>query len=280
MRLRRRRLPPPDCLHLTPEQVAAMRQAGRLVARAHAAVQAAIAPGVALRDLNALAEEAIRQGGGRPAFLGVKAQRPGVPPFPGAACLSLNEAVVHGLPSRRHLAEGDLLSVDLGAEWAGHFGDSAWTWPVGEVAPLHQRLLAAGQAALWAGVAQARAGASLNAVSGAIEDAVAASGFALAEGYGGHGIGRVLHGWPHVPNERDPGGAPTLARGQGLAIEPMLCTGSGRVRTLADGWTVATADGGWAVHFEHSLLVTEGAPELLTGWAEVPTLAAHQAPGF
>lgn len=257
-------LAPPPTLVRQPQELAAMRQAGRLVAQAHAALRAVLAPGVRLRDLDALALEVIEKGGGRPAFMGVKASRPGVAPFPGTACLSVNEEVVHGLPKGRRLAEGDLLTVDLGAEWGGHYGDSAWTWPVGEVSEEALRLLAAGEAALWAGIAAAQAGAHLEAISAAVQDASEGAGFALVQGYGGHGIGRVLHGDPHVPNQRSHRLGPKLVVGQGLAIEPMLTTGSGQVKTKADGWTVATREGALAVHFEHSILVREGPAEVLT----------------
>ncbi len=246
----------PDTL-VTDAHLPAMRAAGRLVAEAHAAVRAAVAPGVTTRELDAIAEAAILSGGGTPAFKGFRG-------FPGTVCASPNEVVVHGFPNRRKLAAGDIVAIDVGAIVDGHYGDSAWTYAVGEVAPEVARLLAVAEASLWAGLAEARAGRRVEDVSAAIQDVVEAAGFSLVRDYGGHGIGRVLHGAPQVPNFRTGEPSPLLVAGQGLAIEPMVNLGGPAVRTKADGWTVVTRDGAWSAHFEHTVVVGDGAPEVTT----------------
>lgn len=246
----------PDTL-ITPAHLPAMRAAGRLVAEAHAAVAAAVAPGVTTRELDAIAEAVIRAGGGQPAFKGFHG-------FPAAVCASPNEVVVHGFPNRRKLVAGDVVSIDIGAIVEGHYGDSAWTYAVGEVAPEVRRLLTLTEAGLHAGIAAARAGATIEDVSAAVEDVIAPAGLGLVRDFCGHGIGRVLHGSPQVPNFRSGRRGPALVAGQGLAIEPMVTLGGAAVRTKADGWTVVTRDGSWAAHFEHTVVVTEGAAIVTT----------------
>jgi methionyl aminopeptidase len=241
----------------TPEELAAMRKAGRLVADAHAAVRDAIRPGVTPLELDRIAERVIAQGGGRSAFKGVRG-------YHYTICASPNDSVVHGLPNRRKLDEGDVIAIDIGAEFGGHFADSAWTHPVGVVSAEAARLLSVTAASLEAGIAAARAGVTIEVVSGAIEDVVTPSGFGLIRDYVGHGIGRVLHGSPEVPNYRVGRPGPVLRVGQGLAIEPMVNAGTAGVYTGRDGWTVKTRDGGYSAHFEHTLIVTEGEAEVTT----------------
>lgn len=240
-----------------PHERDAMRRAGRLVAEAHAAVRAAVAPGVSTRELDAVAERVIVSGGGRPAFKGYGG-------FPGAVCASPNEIVVHGTPNRRKLQAGDIITIDIGAEVDGHFADSAWTYAVGEVAPEVQRLLVVTEASLHAGLAAARAGNCVEDIGAAIEDVVEPAGFSLVREYVGHGIGRVLHGSPQVPNYRTGQRGPALQAGQALAIEPMVNLGGPEVYAKKDGWAIATRDGSWSAHFEHTLIVGDGEPEITT----------------
>jgi methionyl aminopeptidase len=235
----------------------AMRRAGRLVALAHRAVREALGPGVATRELDAIAEGIIRAGGGTPAFKGHHG-------FPATICASPNEVVVHGFPNRRKLREGEIISVDIGAVVDGHYGDSAWTYAIGEVAPEVRRLLEVTEASLYAGLAAARAGNHVNDIGAAVQAVVEPTGFGIVRDFGGHGIGRVLHGAPHIANYRQVERGPRLRTGQALAIEPMVTLGTHEVRTKLDGWSVVTKDGSWAAHFEHTILVREDVPEVLT----------------
>lgn len=240
-----------------PEEFEAMRKAGRLVAEAHAAIREAVKPGITSRDLDAIAEHVITRGGGKPAFKGYHG-------FPATICASVDEEVVHGIPNRRKLEDGDIISVDIGAIIDGYYGDSAWTYAVGQVRPEVQKLLEVTEASLYAGIAQARAGHRLIEVSGAVQDVVEGAGFSVVRDFVGHGIGRNLHEAPQIPNFRmdDPG--PILKNGEALAIEPMVNIGGPDVRTKKNGWTVVTADGTWSAHFEHTLIVGEGEPEITT----------------
>lgn len=241
-----------------PAELAAMRRAGRLVALAHRAVQRAIRPGVNTLELDAIAEKVIVDGGGRPAFKGYHG-------FKHTICASPNEMVVHGIPNRRKLEEGDIIAVDIGAVIDGHYGDSAWTYGVGAVDPEVQRLLDVTEASLYAGIARARAGVTMEEVSGAIEDVITAAGFGVVRDYVGHGIGRVMHASPQVPNYRIGQPGPVLRVGQGLAIEPMVNMGTHEVVTKKDGWSIVTRDRRWSAHFEHTLIVGEGDAEITTG---------------
>lgn len=236
----------------------AMRRAGRLVALAHRAAQRMVAPGVSTREIDAEVERVIREGGGRPAFKGYHG-------FPGSICASPNEVVVHGFPNGRKLAEGEIIAIDIGVELGGFYGDSAWTYAVGEVAPDVKRLLELSEAGLYAGLSAARAGNHVGDIGAAIEDVIVPAGFSLVRDYVGHGIGRVLHASPDVPNYRTGRQGPALQRGQGLAIEPMVNMGVPDVVTKKDGWTVVTKDGRWSAHFEHTIIVGDGEPEITTG---------------
>lgn len=238
-------------------QAEAMRRAGRLVALAHQAVKAAVVPGISTRELDAIAEKIIIDGGGIPAFKGYNG-------FPATACMSVNEAVVHGFPNRRRLVEGDIVSVDLGSIVDGHYGDSAWTYAVGAVSAETQRLLDVTEASLMAGLAMVRAGVALDDVSSAIQDVIDAAGFGIVKEYCGHGIGRVLHGFPQIPNYRTGDTTIVLEAGMCLAIEPMVNMKGAGVRTKSDGWTVVTRDGGFSAHFEHTVMVTETGCEIMT----------------
>lgn len=248
----------------TPEQIRKMRAAGLVVADALAAVRAAAAPGVSTATLDAIAEERIRAAGAIPSFKGYHG-------FPASICSSLNEQVVHAIPADGQvLRDGDLLSVDCGAELDGWHGDAAVTFGIGRLGPARTRLIEATETALWAGIAAAARGArdrrgKLTDISYAIECSVRRSGrYGIVEGYGGHGIGSEMHQDPFVLNIGKPGRGPSLVPGMALAIEPMLTLGRPRVRELDDGWTVVTADGTPAAHCEHTIAICEDGVFVLT----------------
>jgi methionyl aminopeptidase len=248
----------------TPSEIDAMRVAGALVARALAAVNAAARPGVSTGELDAIAEQVIRDGGGVPSFLGYHG-------YPASICASVNEQIVHGIPSAAQvLADGDLLSVDCGAVVDGWHGDAAVTVAVGTGAPTDLALSAACREALEAGIAAVRPGARLSDVSHAVQTATESAGrrdgvtYGIVEEYGGHGIGTAMHMDPFLANHGVPGQGPRLVVGMALAVEPMLTAGVPETRELDDGWTVITADGSRAAHWEHSVAVTDDGPRILT----------------
>ncbi len=248
----------------TPAELAAMRAAGVLVARTLAAVTELARPGVSTGELDALAEQTIRDAGAVPSFLGYHG-------FPASICASVNEQIVHGIPSGAQvLADGDLVSVDCGAILDGWHGDAAVTIPVGAVSPADLALSAACAAALHAGIAAVLPGGRLSDVSHAVQTASMAAGrrdgteYGIVAEYGGHGIGTAMHMDPFLPNHGDPGHGPRLRVGMALAVEPMLTAGDPETCELADGWTVVTADGSRAVHWEHSVAVTDDGPQILT----------------
>jgi methionyl aminopeptidase len=248
----------------TPGELEAMRAAGALVARTLAAVTAHAAPGVSTAELDALAEQTIRDGGAVPSFLGYHG-------YPASICSSVNEQIVHGIPSPEQvLRDGDLVSIDCGAVLDGWHGDSAVTILVGSVSEADRKLSAACEAALHAGIAAVLPGVRLSDVSHAVQSASLAAGardgveYGIVAEYGGHGIGTSMHMDPFLPNHGDPGHGPRLRVGMALAVEPMLTAGDPETRELDDGWTVVTADGGRAVHWEHSVAVTEDGPRILT----------------
>ncbi|RZS90388.1 methionyl aminopeptidase [Motilibacter rhizosphaerae] len=243
----------------TEEQFALMRRAGLIVAEALAAMVGAARPGVTTRELDAVAERLIRSSGAVPSFLGYHG-------FPATTCLSVGAEVVHGIPGERVLAEGEVLSLDCGAVYEGWHGDSALTVVVGgEPGDEVAGLLRACEDAMWAGIAAARDGAVLGDVSAAVEGGVRAAGaYGIVQGYGGHGIGTSMHMDPLVPNTGPAGRGPELVAGMALAIEPMVTLGSPDVVELDDGWTVVTADGSLAAHFEHTVAITPDGPWVLT----------------
>jgi methionyl aminopeptidase len=237
-----------------------MRNAGRLNAQALAAVRAAVRPGVTTAELDALAEEVIRKGGGTPVFKGY----PGAYPYPGTICASLNDELVHGIPGKRKLKEGDILSVDCGTLLEGFVGDAAFTVGVGEISPQAQSLLDVTEQALYEGIRCMRAGLHTGDVSAAIQRFVESRGYYLTREYTGHGVGRSMHEGPQVPNYGTPGRGPVLRAGMTIALEPMVLVGTAKTRVLPDQWTVASADGSLTAHSEHTVAVTEGEPEILT----------------
>ncbi|MGH8775155.1 MAG: type I methionyl aminopeptidase [Jiangellaceae bacterium] len=252
-------------------EVAKMRLAGLVVAEALAAVRAAVAPGVTLRELDAIASGEIRSRGAVPSFLdylpgvGYVPRGPGRNSFPATICASVNEEIVHGIPGDRRLRSGDVVSIDCGAILDGWHGDSAVTVPVGEVSDEASGLLRTCEDALWAGLAAMQPGGRLRDIGGAVEDHVRASGdYGIVAEYGGHGIGTEMHQDPHVLNYRTRVRGPRLVPGLALAIEPMINLGGPQTELLDDEWTVVTADGSLSAHFEHTVAVTSDGPWVLT----------------
>ena len=246
------------------QEIALMRAAGLVVGRTLQALTAAVAPGVTTGELDALAESEIRGAGAVPSFKGYQ-PHPSVPPFPGSICASVNDEIVHGIPGPRVLQEGDIISIDCGAILAGWHGDAAVTVAVGEVPEEARELLRVTEESMWRGFAAARVGGRLTDISHAVESHARAQGdYGIVEEYGGHGIGTEMHQEPHVLNYGRPGRGPKLQKGLALAIEPMLTQGARFTRELDDGWTVSTADGSLAAHFEHTFVLTEDGPWVLT----------------
>jgi methionyl aminopeptidase len=243
------------------DQIKLMREAGLVVARGLSAMRSAVAPGVSTADLDAIARDVLASEGATSSFLNY-----GFPPFPAVICASVNAEVVHGIPSPRTvLREGDLISIDFGAIVDGWHGDAAVTVPVGAVSTEAAELSTACEKALWDGLAAARAGGRLTDISHAVQESVRASGrFGIVTGYGGHGIGSQMHMDPHVHNTGRPGHGPHLVPGMALAIEPMVTLGVSATRELADHWTVATADGSLAAHWEHTVAILDDGPWVLT----------------
>jgi methionyl aminopeptidase len=238
-------------------EVESIRGAARIVAKTLKMLGAAVRPGITTAELDRLAEEFIREHGGRPAFKGYRG-------YPAHICSSVNDEVVHGIPGDRVLKEGDIVGIDVGVEKGGYFGDAAWTFPVGSVGAETTRLLTVTREALEKGIAQARAGNRVGDISHAIQSHVESQGFTVVRALVGHGIGRQMHEEPQVPNYGLPGRGPKLMTGQVLAIEPMVNAGGADVVTRDDGWTVATRDGGLSAHFEHTVAVAGEGPIVLS----------------
>jgi len=239
-------------------EVAKMRSAGLVVGRTLDVLRSAVAPGMTTADLDAIAARHIRDAGATPSFVGYHG-------FPATICASVNDEIVHGIPGRRVLREGDIVSLDCGAIVDGWHGDAAVTVPVGDVAPELLTLMDVCEEALWRGLAAARLGGRLTDISHAIESSVRSRGeYGIVQEYVGHGIGTEMHQDPQVPNFGRPGRGPKLRRGLVLAVEPMVNLGSRRTRLLADGWTVVTADGSRSAHFEHTFTLTDSGPVVLT----------------
>jgi methionyl aminopeptidase len=248
-------------------EIAQMRRAGRLVAEVLALVDEALRPGITTADLDALAEKHIRANGGTPSFKGyLGAGRYGRGPraFPGSLCISIDEEVVHGIPSGREVKSGQLVSIDAGAIVDGWHGDAARTFAVGDVPDDARRLVDATRLALQAGIAAARPGAWIGDISAAVQAVADEAGFGVVRQYVGHGIGTDMHQDPQVPNFRSGARGLRLEPGLCLAIEPMFTLGSHEVETKADGWTVVTRDRSRAAHFEHTIAITADGPEILT----------------
>ena len=241
----------------SPHELERMAAAGRLVAETLTMLEGHVRPGVTTLELDALADEYIRSRGGVPTSKGYRG-------FPGAICTSPNSMVVHGIPGPYRLDEGDLISIDIGVTLAGLVADSAYTFGVGEISGEAERLLEVGQAALLAGIDQARAGKRVGDISAAIQRETEAAGFSVVRSLVGHGVGRSYHEEPQIPNHGVPGRGPVLAPGMTLAIEPMINAGRPDVYLHEDQWSISTADGSLSAHFEHTVAVTAGEPRILT----------------
>jgi methionyl aminopeptidase len=240
------------------EEVAKIRETGHIVATILAELRAAVRPGISTAYLDALAVEAMERYGAKSSSLGYHG-------YPASICTSVNEEIVHGIPGSRVLEEGDIVAIDFAANYKGWHADSAITVPVGEVAPEVQRLLEVTEDALYRGIDKARAGNRLHDISRAIQQYVESAGFSIVRQYGGHGVGRSMHEDPQVLNYIERGQPNTLLRpGMVIAIEPMVNMGKKETQVLGDDWTVVTVDQSYSAHFEHTVAITEGDPEILT----------------
>jgi methionyl aminopeptidase len=241
----------------SPAELERMRAANALVAQVLWDLAALVAPGVSTADLDEAAEKSVRAAGAEPAFKGYRG-------YPSTLCASVNDQVVHGIPSNRPLRSGDILSLDMGVKLDGFYGDSAITVPVGAVDDEVAKLLRVTQEALEKGIAQVRVGGRISDIGHAIQQHVEAHGFSVVREFVGHGIGAALHEDPQIANYGEPGHGPRLAEGMTLAIEPMVNMGKRDVRVLADGWTAVTRDGSLSAHFEHTVAVTKNGPMVMT----------------
>jgi methionyl aminopeptidase len=241
----------------SPEEIKTMAQACRIVAKTLDYVGNMIRPGITTLQLEQIAEEYIKSNNATPAFKGYRG-------YPASICASVNNEVIHGIPSDRMLEEGDILGLDLGVYKEGFYGDAAYTFPVGKPAPETERLLQVAEAALYAGIENALPDKRISDISNAIQNHIESNGFSVVKAFVGHGIGRNLHEDPQVPNFGQPGRGPRLRPGMTLAIEPMVNAGGYEVVLLNDGWTAVTMDGQLSAHFEHTIAVTENTPKILT----------------
>jgi methionyl aminopeptidase len=244
----------------SPQEIATLREAGRITARALDTVRQLIRPGITTAELDAAAEAVIRKHGASPTFKGY----PGPYPYPASICVSINEQLVHGIPGKRRLQAGEIVSIDCGSTFEGFVGDAAITVGVGEISPEAQRLIKVTEQALYEGIRNMRAGNRVGDVSAAIQKFVESSGFHVTREYTGHGVGRQMHEGPQVPNYGIPGRGQVLRPGMTIALEPMVLVGTSQTRVLPDQWTVVSADGSLTAHYEHSVAVTENEPLILT----------------
>jgi methionyl aminopeptidase len=241
----------------SPAELEKMRAANALVAEVLGELAVMVAPGVSSLDLDAAAEKMVRSAGAEPAFKGYRG-------FPNTLCTSVNEQVIHGIPSKTPLVEGDIISIDMGVKMGGFYGDSAVTVPVGRISDEAARLLRVTQESLEKGIEQVRLGGRVSDIGHAIQQHVEAAGFSVVREFVGHGIGASLHEEPQIANYGDPGRGPRLADGLTLAIEPKVNAGKPGVKMLSDGWTAVTRDGSLSAHFEHTVAVTKNGPLVLT----------------
>lgn len=239
------------------EEIAIMRQAGKIVAEVLKVVSESMKPGMKTKELDIIAEKELERLGAKSSFKGYRG-------FPATICVSINDEIVHGIPGDMTLRDGDIVSLDFGAIYNGFQGDSAMTVTVGKAKPESIRLIEATRETLEAGIAAARDGATLGDVSAAIQKSAESKGYSIVREYTGHGIGRDMHEDPQIPNFGAPGTGPVLKKGMTLAIEPMLNTGTWRTRVADDNWTVLTADGGLSAHFEHTIAINDRGAEVLT----------------
>lgn len=240
-----------------PEDFARMRRAGKVVARIHQELREAALPGVSLLELDRIAARIIAEGGCTPNFLNYHG-------FPAHTCLSVNEEIVHGIPSERTLKDGDILSVDAGAIFEGWHADAALTFPIGEITEEAARLIEVTEKAMWVAIDMSTTGTRLGDMGSAISDVAEKHGYGVVHSHTGHGIGLQMHEDPQVLNYGVPGKGMRLREGMAICIEPMFNLGTGETRTLDDGWTVVTADGALSAHWEHTVAITADGPEVLT----------------
>ena len=238
-------------------EIEMMRRAGKITAAARAVARDMVKPGVTTQQIDEAVYQFITSQGATPSFLNYSG-------FPASACISINDEVIHGIPGKRVLREGDIVSVDVGAYIGGFHGDCAGTYPCGQVSDEAMRLIRVTQQSFFEGLKYAREGYRISDIGAAVQAYVEANGFSVVREFVGHGIGRQLHESPEVPNYGKPGHGSRLLRGMTLAVEPMVNAGGAAIRQLSDGWTVKTADGKYAAHYENTILITAGDPELLT----------------
>ena len=244
----------------SPREIECMRRAGRLTAQARALAGSLVRPGVTTHEIDTAVRKFIESHGAKPSFLGYGG-------FKGSACISINEEVIHGIPGPRKLKEGDIVSVDVGAYLDGFHGDCAATFPCGEVSPEALELIRVTEQSFWEGIKLARAGNRVFDISHAVQQYVESHGCSVVRDFVGHGVGTRLHEAPEVPNFGPAGHGPRLQPGMTIAVEPMVCAGDWHVKVLKDGWTTVSADGSLTAHYENTILITDGEPEVLT-WAE------------
>jgi len=246
------------------DQIARMRVANQIVAGAHRLLEKAVRPGITTKELSDLAENYIVSQGAYPSFKGCPAFVPGAKDFPAAICASVNEEVIHGIPGLKKLKDGDIVSIDIGAVINGFHGDAARTHPVGKTEAGKLRLIEVTRESFFAGIMYARAGRHLHEISAAIAEVVEGAGFSVVRDFVGHGIGRQMHEEPQIPHYRMQSRGPRLQKGMTLAIEPMVNMSGCGVRILPDNWTVVTQDGSWSAHYENTIVITDGEPEILS----------------
>ena len=242
-------------------EIEAMRLAGKITAAARALAREMVKPGVTTQQIDKAVFHFVREQGAIPSFLHYNG-------YPASVCISVNDEIIHGIPGKRVLREGDIVSVDVGAYIGGYHGDCAGTYPCGQVSDEALRLIRVTQDSFFEGLKFAREGYRLSDISHAVQTFVEANGYSVVREYVGHGIGRNMHEAPEVPNYGKPGHGPRLLRGMTLAVEPMVNAGTAAIKQMPDGWTVKTADGKYAAHYENTILITAGDPELLTDPAE------------
>ena len=238
-------------------EIEAMRRAGKIAAGARARAGEMVKPGVTTGEIERVVHRYLKSQGAIPSFLNYNG-------YPASVCISVNDEIIHGIPGRRVLREGDIVSVDVGAYIGGVHGDCAATFPCGKVSAEAQRLIDVTRQSFFEGISKARVGFRLSDISHAVQEYVESNGFYIVREYVGHGVGRKLHESPEIPNFGAPGHGPKLLRGMTLAVEPMVNIGSAAIRTQPDGWTVCTANGQYAAHYENSLLITADEAEILT----------------
>lgn len=238
-------------------EIELMRRAGKITAAARALAGEMVRPGVTTQEIDSAVEHFIRKNGAVPSFLNYHG-------YPGSACVSVNDEVIHGIPGKRVLQEGDIVSVDVGAYIGGFHGDCAATFPCGTISDEARRLIDVTRQSFFEGISHAKEGNRLMDISAAIQQYVESNGFSIVREYVGHGVGAEMHESPEIPNYGHSGRGPRLLRGMTLAIEPMVNAGAAAIKQMPDGWTVRTLDGKWAAHYENTVLITDGEPEILT----------------